>query len=109
MQILLISANRERMPFPVAPLGLAYIAGTLKREGYTVRVVDLCFSSDIQADLTQILEDFHPHLIGISLRNLDNSEHPRPPHRNPPSGHSLTTYFLHILPRTWSQAMVYIC
>jgi len=64
------------MPFPVAPLGLAYIAGTLKREGYTVRVVDLCFSSDIQADLTQILEDFHPHLIGISLRNLDNLTYP---------------------------------
>jgi radical SAM superfamily enzyme YgiQ (UPF0313 family) len=76
MKILLISANRERMPFPVAPLGLAYIAGTLKREGYAVRVIDLCFSSNIQADLNQILEDFHPHLIGISLRNLDNLTYP---------------------------------
>ncbi|MBW2040190.1 MAG: radical SAM protein [Deltaproteobacteria bacterium] len=76
MQILLISANRERMPYPVAPLGLAYIAGSLKAEGHDVRGVDLCFSSDPEGDLVQILEDFPPDLIGISLRNLDNLTYP---------------------------------
>jgi len=76
MQILLISANRERMPYPVAPLGLAYIAGALLAEGHDVRAIDLCFSEDIESDLTQILQDFPPDVIGISLRNLDNLTYP---------------------------------
>lgn len=76
MRILLISVNRERMPYPVAPLGLAYIAGALKQAGHDVRAVDLCFSTAIEDDLTQIVEDSHPDAIGISLRNLDNLTYP---------------------------------
>jgi len=76
MRILLISVNRERMPYPVAPLGLAYIAGALKQAGHNVRAVDLCFSTAIEHDLTQIVEDFPPDAIGISLRNLDNLTYP---------------------------------
>ncbi|OGP54113.1 MAG: B12-binding domain-containing radical SAM protein [Deltaproteobacteria bacterium RBG_13_52_11] len=76
MQILLISANRERMPYPVAPLGLAYIARALQTAGHDVRVIDLCFSSDLHGDVLQILEDFPPDVIGISLRNLDNLPSP---------------------------------
>ncbi len=64
------------MPYPVAPLGLACIAGALKGEGHTVRVVDLCFSSDPEGDLIHVLEDFPPDFIGISLRNLDNLTYP---------------------------------
>jgi radical SAM superfamily enzyme YgiQ (UPF0313 family) len=76
MRILLISANRERMPYPVAPLGLAYIAGALLAEGHDCRAIDLCFSADIEGDLTQSVADFPPGLIGISLRNLDNLTYP---------------------------------
>lgn len=76
MKVLLISANRERMPYPVAPLGIAYIAGALKGDGQDVRAVDLCFASNLEVDLGQILEDFPPDLIGISLRNLDNLTYP---------------------------------
>jgi len=76
MQILLISANRERMPYPVAPLGLAYIAGALLAEGHDCRAIDLCFSEDIEHDLTQSVADFPPDVIGISLRNLDNLTYP---------------------------------
>jgi len=76
MQILLISANRERMPYPVAPLGLAYIAGALTAGGHDVRAIDLCFSEAIEHDLNQILADFPPDVIGISLRNLDNLTYP---------------------------------
>lgn len=78
MRILLISANRERMPYPVAPLGLAYIAGALREHGHDVRAIDLCFSEAIDHDLTQIIEDFSPDVIGISLRNLDNLTYPSP-------------------------------
>jgi radical SAM superfamily enzyme YgiQ (UPF0313 family) len=76
MRILLISVNRERMPYPVAPLGLAYIAGALKQAGHDVRAIDLCFSTDIEQDLTRIVEDFSPDAVGISLRNLDNLTYP---------------------------------
>ena len=76
MKILLISVNRERMPFPVFPLGLAYIAMALRKEGHQVEVMDLCFSQEISIDLNQTLHQFQPDLIGISLRNLDNLTYP---------------------------------
>jgi len=77
MKILLISVNRERMPFPVFPLGLAYIAKALREDGHPIEeVIDLCFSQDVSADLKRTLERFQPDLIGISLRNLDNLTYP---------------------------------
>ena len=76
MKILLISVNREKMPYPVFPLGLAYIARTLREEGHPIEVMDLCFSQDVSADLNSTLGRFRPDLIGISLRNLDNLTYP---------------------------------
>jgi radical SAM superfamily enzyme YgiQ (UPF0313 family) len=76
MRILLISANRERMPAPVAPLGLAYIATALQAAGHDVRVIDLCFSADLQCDVLESVEESRPDIIGISLRNLDNLTYP---------------------------------
>jgi len=76
MKILLISVNRERMPFPVFPLGLAYIARGLREEGHQIEVMDLCFSQEVSVDLHQTLGRFRPDLIGISLRNLDNLTYP---------------------------------
>jgi CO dehydrogenase/acetyl-CoA synthase delta subunit len=76
MKVLLISVNRERMPFPVFPLGLAYIAKTLREEGHEIEVMDLCFSQEASVDLKSALHRFQPDLIGISLRNLDNLTYP---------------------------------
>ncbi len=76
MKILLISVNRERMPFPVFPLGLAYIAKALREDGHQIEVMDLCFSQEIPVDLKSALHRFQPELIGISLRNLDNLTYP---------------------------------
>jgi len=76
MKILLVSVNRERMPFPVFPLGLAYIARVLRDEGHPMEVIDLCFSQDVPADLKNTLHRFQPDLISISLRNLDNLTYP---------------------------------
>jgi radical SAM superfamily enzyme YgiQ (UPF0313 family) len=76
MKILLISVNRERMPFPVFPLGLAYIAKALTEEGHPIDVMDLCFSQEVSVDLKSALHRFQPDLIGISLRNLDNLTYP---------------------------------
>ncbi len=76
MKILLISVNRERMPFPVFPLGLAYIAKALRDEGHQIEVMDLCFSQEVSFDLDTALHRFQPDVIGISLRNLDNLTYP---------------------------------
>lgn len=68
MKVLLIyPVDREFMPPSMPPLGLAYITGTLVREGYDVTVIDL--NSDRQGGrsrLDEILskEDFG--FIGIS-------------------------------------------
>ncbi len=76
MKILLISVNRERMPAPVFPLGLAYIAGALRGADHSVEVVDLCFSQNVLEELKETLTRFQPELIGLSLRNLDNLTYP---------------------------------
>lgn len=76
MKILLVSVNREKMPYPVFPLGLAYIAKALKEEGHAIEVMDLCFSQDVLGELDDLIKRFQPELIGLSLRNLDNLTYP---------------------------------
>jgi len=76
MKILLISVNRERVPSPVFPLGLAYIARALSGKGHSIEVMDLCFSQNVSGELKEVLLRFQPELIGLSLRNLDNLTFP---------------------------------
>jgi radical SAM superfamily enzyme YgiQ (UPF0313 family) len=64
------------MPYPVFPLGLAYLVRVLKEEGYRIEVLDLCFSQDPSIELKETLQRFQPDLIGLSLRNLDNLTYP---------------------------------
>jgi radical SAM superfamily enzyme YgiQ (UPF0313 family) len=66
------------MPCPVFPLGLAYLAKALRKDGHTIEVLDLCFSQDVFTDLKNTIHHFQPELIGISLRNLDNLTFPAP-------------------------------
>ena len=76
MKILLISANKEMLPDPVAPLGLAYIAAVLLAHHHQVEIVDLCFADDEEKVLTHKLKEFMPDIIGISIRNIDNVSFP---------------------------------
>ena len=72
MKILIISANEEREPYPVAPIGAAYVAGALRQSGHEARILDLCFEGDRTAAITKAISDFSPRLIGLSIRNIDN-------------------------------------
>jgi radical SAM superfamily enzyme YgiQ (UPF0313 family) len=76
MKILLLSVNREKMPYPVFPLGLAYIASVLEEQGHQLRIVDLCFSEELEEELRIQALRWRPDLIGLSLRNLDNLTYP---------------------------------
>ena len=72
MKLLLVSANRERSPYPVFPIGLAYLAGPLATADHDLRVIDLCFSADPVAELRAALGEFSPHAVIVSIRNMDN-------------------------------------
>ncbi|MDI6734991.1 MAG: lipid biosynthesis B12-binding/radical SAM protein [bacterium] len=76
MKILLIAVNQEKHPYPVQPLGAAYIAATLRAKGLEVKIVDLCFVEDFQKELLVNLKEFSPQLIGFSIRNIDNTSFP---------------------------------
>ncbi|MBI5885946.1 MAG: cobalamin B12-binding domain-containing protein [Deltaproteobacteria bacterium] len=77
MNILLVSANREQSPYPVTPIGLAYVARPLVDAGHDVRVADLCFSTDISEAIDEAIKGFTPDLIGLSIRNVDNLTYPK--------------------------------
>lgn len=68
----MISANRERDPSPVFPLGLAYLAGPVERAGHETRLLDLCFAADAPAAVRGALEEMRPDVVLVSIRNLDN-------------------------------------
>ncbi len=72
MKLLLISANRERDPYPVFPIGLACLAGPLAAAGHGMTVLDLCFESDPPQAISAALAEQQPDAVVISLRNLDN-------------------------------------
>ena len=77
MKVLLISPNREHLPDPAFPLGLAYIASALMRHGHEVRVLDLCFADNVEAAIAADIAGFRPDVIGMSLRNIDDVAYPK--------------------------------
>jgi anaerobic magnesium-protoporphyrin IX monomethyl ester cyclase len=73
-RVLLVSTNRERQPYPVVPNGLACIASALDDAGHNVSFLDLCFASDPVASARRAAVELRPDVIGISVRNIDNSD-----------------------------------
>ncbi len=72
MKVLLISANTLKMPYPVYPLGLDYVAGALDSR-YQVKIVDLNDFEDTTL-LAALVREFSPDVVGISIRNIDNTD-----------------------------------
>lgn len=72
MKVLLISANTVIDPYPVYPLGLDYVTGAIEKH-HTVLIADLNLEKTM-ADLPRLLADEKPDVIGISIRNIDNTD-----------------------------------
>ena len=72
--MLLVSTNRERQPYPVVPNGLACVASALDGAGHTVRFLDLCFAKDPVGRAREVAQTFRPDIVGVSIRNIDNSD-----------------------------------
>ena len=71
MKILLISLNTLTIPYPVYPIGLDYVAGSVSAK-HQVRIADMNVTS--QQDLEEMLQDFTPEIIGLACRNIENTE-----------------------------------
>lgn len=67
-RILLVSANKVTHPYPVFPLGLAFLEAALKAAGHEVRIHDQLMHPD--KDLAGNLA--WAECVGLSLRNVDN-------------------------------------
>ncbi|MBV5318221.1 MAG: cobalamin-dependent protein [Desulfobulbaceae bacterium] len=71
MRVLLISPNTLTDPYPVYPLGLDYVAGSIAEE-HEVRIADMQ-TVGLEA-LAELLKHFAPEIIGLSCRNIDNTD-----------------------------------
>ena len=78
MRVLLISANTETMNMPVLPLGLACVAAATRNAGNEVALLNLMFEGDPMLGIRNSIQDFRPNVIGISVRNIDDQNLPRP-------------------------------
>jgi len=72
MRVLLISANTETINMPVLPLGLACVAEAVKNAGHEIRLVDLMDQRDSRLVLADVINEFQPEIVGISVRNIDD-------------------------------------
>jgi radical SAM superfamily enzyme YgiQ (UPF0313 family) len=68
-KVLLVSVNRCERPYPVFPLGLAYLDAALQAAGYQTRWRDCQSEPQSLRDLTS---SFRPDFVAISLRNIDD-------------------------------------
>lgn len=73
MKILLLSANTAKTPYPVYPLGMSIIAKSLIQAGQIVRQTDFLYLGQSYDLLISEIKDFKPDVIGISIRNIDNT------------------------------------
>jgi radical SAM superfamily enzyme YgiQ (UPF0313 family) len=72
MRVLLISANTEPINMPIIPVGLGAVAAATRDAGHEVHLVDLMNVSDTRSVVKDAIKTFHPDVIGISVRNIDD-------------------------------------
>lgn len=72
MRVLLISANTEQINMLALPLGLSCVASAVRRAGHEVQMVDLMFQKNTASTVRSAMEELAPHVIGISVRNIDD-------------------------------------
>jgi len=72
VKVLLVSANRLKIPYPVYPLGLDYVANALSAE-HRVRLADMNAMGNSDP-LVDGIREFGPDVVGLSLRNIDNCD-----------------------------------
>ena len=72
MKVLLVATNTLMEPYPVYPLGLDYVAAAISGK-HQVRISDLNGGKGLEG-LKAAIKAFSPDIIGLSLRNIDNTD-----------------------------------
>jgi len=72
--VALVSGNREKLPDPVIPLGVLWIAATLP-DRHEKTVIDLCFEDEPLSVLRERLDEFRPDVIGVGMRNIQSADY----------------------------------
>jgi radical SAM superfamily enzyme YgiQ (UPF0313 family) len=70
MKALLVNTNR--MKPAVAPIGLDYLADSLRAAGHELALADLCFAEDPLHEAASAAASFDPQLIALTVRNTDD-------------------------------------
>lgn len=70
MKILLVVAPSYFKYQPIIPIGVLYIADSLKKYCYEYDIIDLNFYTDTINALICKIENYCPDVIGISIRNI---------------------------------------
>jgi len=72
MKVLLVSASTLTCPYPVYPLGLDYVRQAISAN-HQVEIMDMnLYKNDLA--LKEVIDKFQPGVIGLSIRNIDNTE-----------------------------------
>lgn len=71
-RLLLVSANKFAVPYPVYPIGLSYLSSYLRSRlpEFEIRIFDFNLGSSLEFE--QVLLDFNPGYTGVSFRNIDD-------------------------------------
>ncbi len=71
-KLLLVSANRLAVPYPVYPIGISYLSCYLETRlpEFDIRVFD--FNLNSKTAFIETLMEFQPDYTGISFRNIDD-------------------------------------
>jgi radical SAM superfamily enzyme YgiQ (UPF0313 family) len=72
VKVLLVATNRERFPYPVAPLGVLCVAAAARAAGHEVEFLDLGLAPAPQRALRKALEAGAYQAVALGIRNLDN-------------------------------------
>jgi anaerobic magnesium-protoporphyrin IX monomethyl ester cyclase len=70
-RVLLINTPFPLGEYPVPPLGLAYIAGALEKEGVDVQVLDLLVAQYSPQTLQKRLREYQPHFVAATCSTLN--------------------------------------
>ncbi len=75
MRVLLVQSYMVPKEELVFPLGLCYMATALMNHNHEVSIYDPNVSTDPVGELRKLVRNLEPEIIGIGLRNIDNSSY----------------------------------
>ena len=71
MRTLLINPPYPISEFPTIPMGLAYVAAVLRKEGHEVRIADFLVSKYTKEKLERIINEYKPDIVGTTSVTLN--------------------------------------